>query len=252
MNRCLWIFWVYLIRILGVPFHLSPANVPKDEGKKLYEAALQNEVILVFNAGGFGNAPLSEAADFAPILEGIQQTLTRLGYRSIVSPYNRTYSGLAGRIAGTKEQLNNFKHTCKTQIKDLEYLADRFPEKRFLIVGFSVGGGLSFKTLQKIANRPNVLGITVGAPGWYKTYSSETCLVLNNSNQDPLCIGDVNTIAKSVFNWPIQWLKSRTTNRNLSIALALKIPHHEYSWESSEVGEPIVHFIKKHFKAQIQ
>jgi hypothetical protein len=245
-----WWFWVSLIRTCGLPFQLSPRNLPRDEARKLNQAAAHNEVVIIFNPGGWGDAALCNATDFAQILKGIQETLDGLGYQSIVVPYNRVRPGFAGKIAATKEQLNSFKHTCEIQTNDIEQLSKKFPEKKFLIAGFSVGGGLSAKTLKNIADLPNVCGITVGTPGWYSTHCSEKSLVLNNNNQDPIAAGDVKTVAVHVFRCPARWLRSRLTGRRLSLALAMQFPHHDYPWSSPEVGLPIIQFLETHFKSK--
>jgi hypothetical protein len=248
LNRFFWWFCVYFIRGCGLPFHLAPTKIPQNEFQKLQVAADANDVVIVFNAGGWGNTPLSKAADFSTILAGIQQTLTRSGYSATAIPYYRTHPGIAGRMSGTREQLNSFKKTSQKQIKDMQLLASNFPKKRFIIVGFSVGGGLSGKTLERLTALPNIYGITVGVPGWFRTFSSEKSLVLNNNNLDPLCAGDVKTIALYVFRGPFTWLSARLRGRRLSLALSLKFPHHEYLWDSTEVREPMVRFLQNHFK----
>jgi hypothetical protein len=247
LNRFFWWSCIHFIRTCGLPFHLAPTKLPKNEFEKLKTAAAGNDILIVFNAGGWGNTPLSEAADFSPILAGIQQTLIRSGYSATAIPYYRTHPGIAGRMSGTREQLNSFKKTSHVQIKDMHLLASVFPKKKFIIVGFSVGGGLSGETLESLTTCPNIYGITVGVPGWFRTFSSEKSLVLNNNNLDPLCAGDVKTIALYVLRGPFTWLSARLRGHRLSLALSLKFPHHEYSWDSTEVGEPIVRFLQTHF-----
>lgn len=248
INRFFWWSAIYFIRGCGLPFHLALVKLPQNEYQKLETAAAKNDIVIVFNAGGWGNTPLNKAADFTPILEGIRRTLTQSGYSVSVIPYYRTLPGLAGRIAGTREQLNSFKQTCQIQIEDMKRLAAGFPEKRFIIVGFSIGGGLSGKTLKSLAAIPNIYGITMGTPAWYRTFSSEKSLVLNNDNQDPLCVGDVNTIAVYILRSPFEWLRANLKGNKLSLALAIKLPHHKYSWESVGVGELIVKFLQTNFK----
>jgi hypothetical protein len=247
-NRGLWWFSVYLIRTSGLLFQLSPQRLPRDEGRKIQAAILPYDVVIIFNPGGWGDASLERARDFAPVLAGIQQTLKRLQCPSVVVPYTRTATGLPGRISGTKEQLNSFKHSAAILARDIEYLARKFPEKRFIIAGFSTGGGLNGRALPGVSSLPNVYGITVGVPGWFPTYSSERSMVLDNRHRDPVCCGDVATIAMSVFKAPLIWLRSRVTGQNLSLALSFQLPHHEYSWFSPEVGAPIVKFLEQHFK----
>jgi hypothetical protein len=247
LNRFFWWFCIYLIRTGGLPFHLAPVKIPQNEYRKLQAAAAGSDILIVFNGGGWGDVPLTKTEDFGPILDGIRQTLTSAGHAVTVVPYFRALPGLAGRMAGVREQLNSFKRTGKTQIKDLQLLAAGFPEKKFILVGFSVGGGLSGKTLAGLAAIPNIYGITVGVPGWYRTFNSERSLVLNNDNLDPLCVGNVNAIAASVILSPFIWLRARLKGNQLSLALALKIPHHDYSWESTAVGEPVIQFLHKNF-----
>lgn len=248
LYRWIWWFWVYLIRAGGLIFLLSPQNLPQDEAQKLHNAAIAYDVLIIFNPGGWGDVGIDQAADFSPILDGIHQTIENLGYRSTIVVYTRTFSNLFGRIAGTKQQLNSFKHNSRIQAKDIEYLVKCFPEKRFFIAGFSTGGGFTARTMERIAGLPNVFSIIVGVPGWFRTRSSAKSLVLNNSDRDPLSIGDVNTIAVTVFKAPFKWLLAKVTGRDLSLPLALQFPHHDYSWSSPEVGIPITKFLEDNFK----
>jgi hypothetical protein len=247
INRFFWWFCVYLIRICGLPFHLAAVKIPRHEYSKLKAAADGHDIIIVFNGGGWGDVPLSQTADFKPILNGIWNTLAGSGRSVAMAPYYRTLPGLAGRMAGIREQLTSFKLTCRVQIEDLQSLASGFPHKAFILVGYSVGGGLSGKSLESLAAAPNIYGITVGVPGWFRTFSSNKSLVLNNNNLDPLCTGDVKTIAGSVLLSPITWLRARLKGQKLSLALALKIPHHEYTWDSEAVSGPIIKFLETYF-----
>ena len=249
-NYWAWMFWIYLIRAFGLPFHLSPVKLPENEAAKLRTAAVDNDILVIFNSGGWGDVPLERAADFTPILEGIRQTLTSLGYRVGVVPYFRTLPGIFGRMSGTREQLNSFKHTSRLLIRDLERLAEDFPQKSFILAGYSMGGGLTGRVLERISHHSNIYGIMVGTPGWLPTFNSANTLVLNNDNRDPVCSGDVNTIAVCVLNWPFNWLRARASGQKVPFALALHMPHHDYSWSSPQVGPPIVRFLEYHFRVR--
>jgi hypothetical protein len=247
-TRFVWWFWIYFFRILGLPFHLSPLRLPRNEVRKLQDAASSQDVLVIFNPGGWGDVPIEQAGDFAPILEGVEQTLANQGYRAATVLYVRTLPGLIGRMAGIRQQLNSFKHSSQILAKDVQYLADCFPEKRFLLAGFSTGGGLTGRTMPGLDSIPNVYCMTVGVPGWFNTYSSQKSLVLNNSGRDPLCSGDSNAIAMAVLKAPLKWLMARINRRRLSWALAIQISHHEYCWSSPEVGTQVVQFLEKNFK----
>ena len=228
-----------------------PKSYPAYESQKLYDAALPYDVVIIFNPGGWGDVPLSKAEDFAPIIEGIQGTLKVLGYSSTAVTYTRTLTGFAGRFAGVQEHFSSFKYGSQIQSKDIEYLIDSFPDKRIILAGFSNGGGFTSQTIQNFVNHDRVCSIVVGVPGWYETYSSGNSLVLDNNRQDVLSAFDLKTIAANVIKTPYRWLRAKINGGNLSIALALQFPGHEYSWSSPLVGSPIIQFLENRFEPKI-
>jgi hypothetical protein len=248
LNHWLWWFWIYVIRVGGVIFLLSPLKLPTHERHKLYKAAKKHEVLIIFNPGGWGDATLEKANDFTPILEGIRQTLLDRGYNTEMVQYTRTLSNLPGRISGTKEQLISFKNSSRIQVEDIKYLVESFPDKHFILAGFSTGGGLTGRAMKHLADYSHVFGIMVGVPGWFPTHSGKRSLVIDNSGRDPISSGRVNTIAVTVFRAPLIWLYAKIKGRNLSLPLALQFPDHEYSWSSPQVGLPIVKFIEANFR----
>jgi pimeloyl-ACP methyl ester carboxylesterase len=242
------IFWrlcIFVFHVLGLPFQMSPTRIPKGERDRLAQATGDHDAIVIFNAGGFGDFPLEKAADFASVLNGIQGVIQHLGYRSTTVVYRRVDRGLSGKLFGTKEQLNSFRLTSQIQISDLAFLCHTFHHKKFILVGFSIGGGLSARTLAALKLAPNLLGITVGVPFWFQTYASPKSLVLNNDNLDPLCTGNFKIIAANVIRSPWVWLKSRFTGEKISLALAFKFPYHDYPWSSPRIGIPIRRFLEE-------
>jgi hypothetical protein len=213
----------------------------------LQNAASRQDILIVFNPGGWGDATLEQADDFSPVLTGMQQKLVQLGYKTAIISYTRTLSGLPGRISGTKEQLLSFKHSSKLQVEDMTHLAKAFPDRYFILAGFSTGGGMTGRALKSLTGQANIFGLMVGVPGWFPTHCSERTLVLDNSGRDPVSCGRVNTIAMTVFKAPFVWLSSQFKGRKLSLALAMQLPDHDYSWFSPEVGPPIVKFLESRF-----
>jgi len=250
LNYCLWWFWIYLIRFLGLGFQLSPVKLPRNEGQKLYRAAKKAEVLIVFNPGGWGDATLERAGDFAPILQQMQKIISTQGYRTEIVPYRRTLPSLSGRCAGTKDQLLSFKHSAQIQVADIKSVAGSFPEKHFILAGFSTGGGLTGRAMKSLTECSNVLGLMVGVPGWFHTFSSPKSLVLNNSNQDPIAVGRVWTIAVVVFKSPLLFLYYRLKGKKISFPLCLHFPFHEYNWDSPEISIPVIRFLKLHFRTK--
>jgi hypothetical protein len=57
----------------------APKAIPETPGtQELLRVAAPYDVIILFNAGGWGNATLAESTDFASILTGVQNTLGAL------------------------------------------------------------------------------------------------------------------------------------------------------------------------------
>lgn len=251
-SKIRWISLLILIIVVlsGLVAYFWPENLPQNEGQRLHDEIGPYDVVIIFNPGGWGDVTPAQATDFAPILLEIRQTLASIGYQPVIIPYSRTPSGLSGELTGVKEFLNPFRNTSRVQANDIEYLADSYPQKQFILTGFSSGGGLTARTVKDIANQTHVYSIVAGVPCWYQTYSSANSLVLDNNGQDSLCSCDIKNIALSIIKAPFEWIWGKLTGRNLSIGRAFQFPGHEYNWTSSEVGPPIIQFLKNNFIAK--
>ncbi len=243
-----WIAPLSMILLVGLTLYLWPETPPENEGQKIFNQAIPYDVVIIFNPGGWGDATLAQAQDFAPVLDGMQQALTNLGYSSTVIAYTRTPPGFSGRISDVKELANSFKYSSEAQARDIENLLVKLPQKQFVVVGFSNGGGLTGRTFQRITDRRHVCAIVAGVPFTFKTYSSENSLVLNNNGQDTLASGDLKSIFLAFFEAPFRWVWAKITGKPLSLSLAFEYPGHAYPWSSPEVGPPIIKFLKDNLK----
>jgi pimeloyl-ACP methyl ester carboxylesterase len=240
----IWIGVLLALVLIVTGAYLWPAAIPESEGPKLREAAANYEIVVLFDSGGWGETKIEDAPDFAPILKGIQEKLSGLGYSSTIVLYTRTPSGFSGRIYNAKEWMHDFQRTAELQAEDIRYLLKAYPQKQILLVGFSNGGALASRTLHYVPDQPRLHGIVVGAPGWFEVYTSPACLILNNSGKDTLSIPDYKTMAINVIKAPFKWIWAKITGKDLKFAMAFQFPYHEYPWESSEVGLPITRFLE--------
>jgi hypothetical protein len=217
----------------------------------LMDQASSKSVVIFFNGGGWGNTPLAEATDFTPILAGIQDSLMKLGYSSVIIPFERTPAGLTGKIEDVKDYLQSFKYSSQAMANEIQFVTDSFPGKQVLIAGFSNGGGLSDKTMKRLEGNLDVNAIIAGVPRWYQNYNSDSILVLTNSGKDKLSAGNINALTRAVIEAPFKYVQAKIQHRPLNFARSIQIPGHEYLWSSPEVGPPIVNFLRKHFAAKI-
>jgi len=84
--------------ILGSLFFLfSSLTLPEGfQVQEIFDLAAGNDVIIIFNSGGWGNTPPDKADDFLPVISGLQEILRELNYQSVVISYQRTKDGFFG------------------------------------------------------------------------------------------------------------------------------------------------------------
>jgi len=241
-------YLVILLVISGSLFFLfGPEVTPENlRPQEILSLAKDNDVIIVFNSGGWGYTPLEKSWDFAPIIEGIQGTLSEWGYSSAVIPYNRTKNTLIGKVAGAKDFLNSFNFSSETLAEEVEFLAENLPDKKIIIAGLSNGAAFVNKTYEKVSEevKGSVYAISLGDPFWTKTSQSDNMLQLDNNGKDSLAEGEIRTLIFSLVKTPFKWLSAKINGQNLTFSRAIQSPGHEYLWNSSDVGPEIVIFLQ--------
>lgn len=236
-----------LIILAGLVFLFGPEVAPENfQVQELLNSASKSDVIIIFNSGGWGDTPLEKAEDFAPIIEGIQETLNDWGYHSVVIPYNRTKDNLLGKIAGTKDFLHSFELSSKMLAEEVELLIEKFPDKKIVMAGLSNGGTFVIKTYEKISGevKNSIYTIAVGTPFWAKSSMVDNFLLLENNGKDSLAKGDAQSLALTLIKTPFKWIFSKINGQNLTFSQAIQIPGHQYFWSSPEVSSPIITFLK--------
>ena len=245
-------YLVILLVISGSLFFLfGPEVTPENlQPQEILNLAKDNDVIIVFNSGGWGYTPLEKAWDFAPIIEEIQGTLSEWGYSSAVIPYNRTKNTLIGKVAGAKDFLNSFNFSSETLAEEIEFLAENLPDKKIIIAGLSSGAAFVNKTYEKVSEevKGSVYAISLGDPFWTKTFQSDNLLQLDNNGKDSLAEGEIRTLIFSLMKTPFKWLLAKINGQNLTFSQAIQSPGHEYLWNSGEVGPEVVTFLKDKFR----
>jgi len=234
------------ILLVSLFFILAPFNFPENlQFEELLNSADDNDVIIIFNSGGWGNTPLEKADDFTPIIRGIQQTLEEFGYNSLIISYNRTKDGFSGKITGIKDFLNSFQDSSAILAKKVNILAEKFPDKKIIMTGLSAGATFTDRVMEKInSKKTQVYAIAAGIPFWEKSFKTNNILLLNNNSKDALSTGELKSLLLSLIKAPQKWILAKINGQNLTYSRALQIPGHEYFWSSPDVGSKIVNFLE--------
>jgi pimeloyl-ACP methyl ester carboxylesterase len=238
---------LFLVFFGALFFLFGPEITPENlQPQEILDLAKDNDVIIIFNSGGWGNTPVEKAEDFTPIIEEIQEALNEWGYSAIVIPYNRTKNTLTGKLTGAKDFLSSFNFSSEILAKDLEFLTENLPDKKIIIAGLSSGATFVTETYEKVSEgvKGSVYTIAVGAPFWTKNFESEDILHLNNNGKDSLADGDIKSLVLSLIKAPFRWILAKMNGQNLTFSQAIRVPGHQYFWDSPEVGPQIVTFLE--------
>jgi len=236
------LFTLFFVVFSGLFFLFGLEIVPEHlQIQEILDSVAQNDIIIIFNSGGWGDTPLEEAKDFAPLIKEIQNTLNDWGYSSTIIPYRRA----TGKISGAKDFLNFFDFSSEALAEDLELIARKLPDKKIIIAGLSNGGAFVRKTIEIISDdvKDSIFVISIGPPFWHEGSQPENTLQLTNKGKDSLSAGEVKGLLLALIKTPFRWIYSKINGQNLPLARAFQAPGHEYGWSSPEVGPQIVTFL---------
>ena len=235
-----------IVSLVALAFIFTPNIAPNNPRiEDILSLAQDKDVIIIFNSGGWGYSPLEKAADFEPIIKGIQDTLKEWGYNSVVIPYKRTENSFFGKISSSSDFLNAFDFSSDNLVSELELISERLPGKKIILAGLSSGGAFVNRTYEKVSNniKGSVLTIAAGTPFWIKEPDSENVLQLTNSGGDTLSKGDFSELLIAFVKGPFIYLSSKFSGGNLSWGNAFHAQGHDYAWSSPEINSEIVGFL---------
>jgi hypothetical protein len=204
----------------------------------------KEDILIVFNSGGWGDTPIEEAKDLTPIIEGIQETISQKGYRSAVVPYVRSAEGFMGRMGASRETFSYFRKQSAESAAALSEFIKENPGKRILLVGLSNGAVFVDETMKKLKNAGNsVFAIEIGMPFWEKKTYSENILRLDNDNGDSLTAGQVSVLVPTALKAPFKWILAKITGSGESFSEMFFFSTHQYCWDSPKTRHQIVSFL---------
>jgi len=231
-------------------FLLAPADFPENfRFQQILDSTFPQEIIIIFNSGGWGNTPLEKAEDFTPIVKGIQETLNELGLNSIIAPYERTKDNFFGKITSVKEMRQSFRPQAEKLAEEIEEYLKQNSGKKIIITGLSNGGTFVNETMEKISEdlKNDVFAIEAGTPFWEKPLNSENVLSLDNEGRDPLSKGEMRILILTLIKAPFKWVWAKISSKNLTFSQAIYIPGHEYQWD--KVSPEINSFLREKLNA---
>lgn len=215
--------------------------------EELKKAGESSDVIIIFNAGGFGTVDLERAYDFKPIIDNLEQTIKDMNYTVSIVPYYRTRETLLGKVGYLKEMFFEFPKHSKNMASQIKEFLKENPDDKILMAGLSNGAAFVSSTINDLGEVPdNVLAIELGAPFWSDKNTSDQVLFLDNDGEDSLTVGNKKEIITSFIKAPFKWTYSRIINKKISLAEAIEAPGHHYYWDN--IKDDVIVFVENKLK----
>lgn len=241
---------VFFVVVLSLVFLFGPETIPQNSQLPDFSKnPFLEEIIIIFNSGGWGNTPLERADDFNHIIKGIQETLQNFGYSSLVVPYQRANNGFFGKLTATKENLRFFQSQSTKLSREIEEVLISNPDKKIILAGLSNGAAFGESTMEKISDsvKGRVLAVEAGVPFWEpKSVDSGNVLRLDNQGNDNLADGRIKDLFFALIRTPGKWFSAKISGGGLPLARAFQAKGHYYQWD--EVRPAVASFLENKLK----
>jgi surface antigen len=179
------------------------------------------------------------------IIDGIEDYLGELGYRSTSFDYRRTASSLSGCIGEISEILGLSSLKAEELAIRVEFLTSEIPELNIVLAGESNGAAICEEARRLLEDNPQVFYIETGPSFWYPATSSEQALVITDNGiyPDTFSSGDFFTIIRV----NLESLLGLSGNNSGKILGYIGAPGHAYTWEYEGVKSQISNFLHGNF-----
>jgi len=207
----------------------------------LKDGKAQWNVLLVVNCGGWGNVPLEESPDIFPIVKGVAGYLDSCGLRPGVAVYQRAVPEdlsahcpvIKGQISVLGEMLGFHRQRVNRFVQEIESVARRYPEQKFILIGLSNGATFANQTVEAFSPAvvSQVFSIEIGIPFWRRVVMTENNLILTNGGADPLWRGAVEELFTSLLKGLKDFFWRQIGGAGGSFEEVWHIHGHDYRWE---------------------
>src|SRR3990170_639002 len=102
------------------------------------------DFLLIHNPGGWGSTKLEDLLQWErSIVEGVNATMEKLGYKCSLMQYFRSNHGWRAVIGDIREQTRFFISKAKIMAAELEFITRHLNELQVIMIGVSQGAAFS-------------------------------------------------------------------------------------------------------------
>jgi len=205
------------------------------------------DVLVIFNAGGFGWDSVDDATGWVTIMEGIIDILQGLGHRLMVVDYLRTRFDLGGFVSEGLAFWGFYPLKSQELALRIDFLTYHLPGLEVLIAGESNGSTIVEEAMRILEDNPNVYALQTGPTAIQRCRESENSLVIRHNGliADSFSQGDIFTIIRS----NLEALLGIYQEQPGDILFYIGAPGHYYTWEYDRLRQDITRFLNRSFSS---
>ena len=212
-----------------------------------YLEAVDEDVVVFFNSGGWGWNILEASPQWVSIFTGIQSELADLGFTSILVNYQRAVNTSRGYIDEAMSMISLYPSQAKDLASRVEFLTTHIEDLKVIIVGESNGSVIADSAMRILRDNLRAYSIQTGPPFWYKNIMLDRTLILRSNEMipDSFSQGDflmmIASTLETLFAFP------QTGDKSGKILLYFGAPGHDYYWQYPGVYSQITSFLQENF-----
>lgn len=213
-----------------------------------YLEAVDEDVVVFFNSGGWGWNILEASPQWTSIFTGIQTELTDLGYTSILVNYQRAANTLRGYFDEAISMISLYPSQARDLASRVEFLTKHIEDIKVIIVGESNGSIIADSAMNILRNNPQVYSIQTGPPFWHKNVMLDRTLVLKSNEEFPDSFSQGDFLRMFASTLEALFGFSQSEDNPGKILLYIRAPGHEYWWQHPGVYSQIINFLQENFR----
>ncbi|MFC1865595.1 hypothetical protein ACFLYB_02635 [Chloroflexota bacterium] len=210
-----------------------------------YLKARDKDIVVIFNAGGWGWDTVVDSHGWETIMEGIKTELSGLGHSYLILSHKRTASSINGLVSETMMAANVYPYKADDLAARADFLTRHIEGISIIFTAESNGTTICSSAFDILEDNERIYSILTGPPSWNNSSTSERALIMrsNGASPDAFSEGDIITVIRS----NLEALFGISQKYAGDILFYIGAPGHYYSWEYEKVRLQITDFLRKSF-----